>query len=74
MLELEPGEEGSAVDDRLLLIREATWEARYFMVLNSPSENGLSLDTSGRLSEPVTPRATSSCAVHLLVIGVPLSE
>ena len=46
----------------------------YFRVLNCASENGLSSDTWGRLSERVTPRSASSCAVHLLVIGAPRSE
>ena len=44
----------------------------YFSVLNCASENGLSSETCGRLSERVTPRSASSCAVHLLVIGAPL--
>ena len=46
----------------------------YFSVLNCASENGLSSDTWGRLSERVTPRSARSCAVHLLVIGAPRSE
>ena len=45
----------------------------YFRVLNCASEKGLSSLTWGRLSERVTPRSASSCAVHLLVIGA-LSE
>ena len=46
----------------------------YFRVLNWASENGLSSETWGRLSEHVTPRSASSCAVHLLVIGALRSE
>ena len=46
----------------------------YFRVLNCASEKGLSSLTWGRLSERVTPRSASSCAVHLLVIGAPRSE
>ena len=34
----------------------------------------MSSDTWGRLSERVTPRSASSCAVHLLVIGATAGE
>ena len=46
----------------------------YFRVLNWASEKGLSSLSCGRLSERVTPRSASSCAVHLLVMGAPRSE
>ena len=46
----------------------------YFRVLNCASEKGLSSLTWGRLSDRVTPRSASSCAVHRLVMGAPRSE
>src|ERR1700730_5932803 len=45
----------------------------YFNVLNSDSENGLSLDTRGRECDRVTSRSASSAATVLLVIDVPRS-
>ena len=76
MLGVVPGEERAAEVDGS---GEVSWKRPgkpgwYFRVLNCASENGLSSDTWGRLSERVTPRSASSCAVHLLVIGAPRSE
>ena len=75
MLGVVPREERAAEGDRAVM----SWKRPgkpgwYFRVLNCASENGLSSDTWGRLSERVTPRSASSCAVHLLVIGAPRSE
>ena len=76
MLSVVPREERSAEGDRGGDVVEAAREAGVVLqgLVNCASENGLSSDTWGRLSERVTPRSASSCAVHLLVIGAPRSE
>ncbi len=47
---------------------------RYFSVLNSASENGLSLLTAGRLRDAATPRRCMVASIVSPFIGEPLSE
>ena len=75
MLGVVPREERSAEGDGGGDVVEAPREAGMVLQgLELRLRDGLSSDTWGRLSERVTPRSASSCAVHLLVIGAPQSE
>ena len=75
VLGVVPGEERPAKLDRGGDIGKRPGKPEwYFRVLNWASEKGLSSLTWGWLSERVTPRSASSCAVHLLVMGAPRSE
>jgi hypothetical protein len=74
MFDVVPGEERVAVGPGVLIEPNRSGNAgRYFSVLNCASENGLSLDTCGRLWVFVIPRSASRNATDFEVIATPRS-